>query len=146
MARSNREYVECSCGGWAIIERAEDKQYRDRIRCPRCGRITVMDNIPQGRYAELKEERRMAKHKHIPYVVLGADDKPTKGMIAFKMPDSNMYNLIFVELANEGKYDFGDEINEDDILGAYQSIIFADVRSVDAVIKQLQKIKKLMEQ
>lgn len=54
MARSNREYVKCSCGNWAVIERAEDKNHRDRIRCPHCGNITVADNIPLGRYAERK--------------------------------------------------------------------------------------------
>ena len=53
----------------------------------------------------------MAKHKHIPFVVLGAHDKPNKGMIAYKMPDSNMYNLTFVELENDGRYDFGDTID-----------------------------------
>ena len=54
MARSNREYIKCSCGNWAIIERAEDKNYRDRIKCPHCGNITVADNIPLGKYAERK--------------------------------------------------------------------------------------------
>ena len=49
------EYVKCSCGGWARIERAEDRQHRDRIICARCGRITVMDNIPQGVQLRLKE-------------------------------------------------------------------------------------------
>jgi len=38
------EYVKCSCGSWARIERAEDRQHRDRIICARCGRITVVDN------------------------------------------------------------------------------------------------------
>jgi hypothetical protein len=86
----------------------------------------------------------MAKHKHIPFVVLGAHDKPNKGMIAYKMPDSNMYNLTFVELENDGRYDFGDMIDVDKIKGVYQSILFCDVRSVDAVIRELQKIKALM--
>jgi len=86
----------------------------------------------------------MAKHKHIPFVVLGAHDKPNKGMIAYKMPNSDMYNLTFVELANNGEYDFGDKIKTTDIKGAYQSIIFANVRSVDTVIRELQKIKALM--
>lgn len=86
----------------------------------------------------------MAKHKHIPFVVLGAHDKPNKGMIAYKMPNSDMYNLTFVELANNGEYDFGDKIKPTDIKGAYQSIIFANVRSVDTVIRELQKIKALM--
>ena len=53
--RSTREYVKCSCGGWAVIERAEDRQHRDRIICARCGRITVVDNIPQGVQLRLKE-------------------------------------------------------------------------------------------
>ncbi len=53
--RSTREYVKCPCGGWAIIERAEDKNHRDRIRCPHCGNITVADNIPLGRCLRLKE-------------------------------------------------------------------------------------------
>ena len=51
--RSAREYVKCSCGGWAVIERAEDKQHRDRIKCSNCGCITVMDNIPSGIKAEV---------------------------------------------------------------------------------------------
>ena len=54
--RSTREYVKCSCGNWAVIERAEDKQHRDRIKCSRCGSITVMDNISAGRRVELKED------------------------------------------------------------------------------------------
>lgn len=82
--------------------------------------------------------------KHIPFVVLGAQDKPNKGMIAYKMPNSNMYNLTFVELENDGRYDFGDTIDVDKIKGVYQSILFCDVRSVDAVIRELQKIKALM--
>jgi hypothetical protein len=53
--RSNKEYVPCSCGGLAWIERAEERGYRDRIHCPKCGRITVMDNIPMGIHVELKE-------------------------------------------------------------------------------------------
>lgn len=79
----------------------------------------------------------MAKHKHIPFVVLGAHDKPNKGMIAYKVPDSNMYNLQFVELENDGRYDFGDTVDVDKIKGVYQSILFCDVRSVDAMIKEL---------
>lgn len=51
--RSAREYVKCSCGGWAVIERAEDKQHRDRIKCSKCGCITIMDNIPLGIKAEV---------------------------------------------------------------------------------------------
>jgi transcription initiation factor TFIIIB Brf1 subunit/transcription initiation factor TFIIB len=53
--RSYSEYVECSCGGWARIVRAEDRQYRDKIVCAKCGRITVQDNIPMGIRVELKE-------------------------------------------------------------------------------------------
>jgi hypothetical protein len=87
---------------------------------------------------------KMAKHKHIPFVVLGAHDKPNKGMIAYKMPDSNMYNLTFVELENDGRYDFGDTIDLDKIKGVYQSILFCDVRSVEAMIKELTMIKGLM--
>lgn len=49
------EYVKCPCGGWARIQRAEDRQHRDRIICARCGRITVVDNIPAGVRLELKE-------------------------------------------------------------------------------------------
>lgn len=55
--RSVREYVKCPCGGWAVIERSEDKQHRDRIKCSRCGGITVMDNIPAGVRVELREEK-----------------------------------------------------------------------------------------
>ena len=54
--RSTREYIKCSCGGLAWIERAEERGYRDRIHCSKCGRITVMDNIPAGRRVELKED------------------------------------------------------------------------------------------
>ena len=50
------EYTRCSCGGWARIERAEDKRYRDRIVCPRCGSIVVMDNIPPGVQLRVKED------------------------------------------------------------------------------------------
>ena len=39
------EYVPCSCGAWARVERAEDRQHRDRIICARCGRVTVEDNV-----------------------------------------------------------------------------------------------------
>jgi hypothetical protein len=55
--RSNREYIKCSCGGLAWIERAEEHGYRDRIHCPKCGRITVMDGIPMGIHVELKEDK-----------------------------------------------------------------------------------------
>ena len=50
------EYVRCSCGGWARIERAEDRQHRDRIICSKCGGIVVMDNIPKGYFLRLKED------------------------------------------------------------------------------------------
>lgn len=52
------EYVKCSCGGWARIERAEDRQHRDRIICARCGRITVVDNAVgvQLRVKEVQDE------------------------------------------------------------------------------------------
>jgi hypothetical protein len=53
--RSTREYTPCSCGGLAWIERATEHGYRDRIHCPKCGRITVQDNIPMGIRVELKE-------------------------------------------------------------------------------------------
>jgi hypothetical protein len=51
--RSTREYTPCSCGGLAWIERATEHGYRDRIHCPKCGRITVMDGIPAGIHVEL---------------------------------------------------------------------------------------------
>ena len=54
--RSVREYVKCPCG-WAVIERSEDKLHRDRIKCSRCGGITVMDNIPAGVRVVLKEAK-----------------------------------------------------------------------------------------
>jgi len=54
--RSYNEYQPCSCGGWARIIRAEDKQHRDRIVCAKCGRVTIADNIPEGRRVELKED------------------------------------------------------------------------------------------
>ena len=53
--RSYGEYIQCSCGAWAKIVRAEDKQHRDKIVCASCGRVTIDDNIPAGRRAELKE-------------------------------------------------------------------------------------------
>lgn len=54
--RSYSEYVECSCGAWARIVRAEDRQHRDKIVCAKCGRVTIDDNIPEGRRAVLKED------------------------------------------------------------------------------------------
>ena len=86
----------------------------------------------------------MAKNKNMPYVVLGAHDKPNKGMIAYKVKGGNSYWLSFVQLKNDGKYDFGDNYDADDIEGVYQSILFCDVRSVDAMIKELTMIKDLM--
>jgi hypothetical protein len=86
----------------------------------------------------------MAKHKHIPFVVLGAHDKPNKGMIAYKCKGSNAYWLSFIQLKNDGSYDFGDTYELEDIEGIYQSILFCDVRSVEAMIKELTMIKGLM--
>jgi transcription initiation factor TFIIIB Brf1 subunit/transcription initiation factor TFIIB len=54
--RSYNEYLPCSCGAWARIIRAEDKQHRDRIVCAKCGRVTIDDNIPIGRKVEIKED------------------------------------------------------------------------------------------
>jgi transcription initiation factor TFIIIB Brf1 subunit/transcription initiation factor TFIIB len=51
--RSYSEYIECSCGGWAQIIRAEDRQHRDKIVCAKCGCVTIDDNIPAGRRVEL---------------------------------------------------------------------------------------------
>lgn len=53
--RSYCEYIECSCGAWARIIRAEDRQHRDKIVCASCGRVTIDDNIPIGRKVEIKE-------------------------------------------------------------------------------------------
>lgn len=61
--RSTREYVKCPCGGWAVIERSEDKQHRDRIKCSRCGGITVMDNIPAGVRVELVSDMNVGRKK-----------------------------------------------------------------------------------
>lgn len=55
--RSHSEYIECSCGAWARIIRAEDRQHRDKIICAQCGRVTIADNIPAGRRVELKEDK-----------------------------------------------------------------------------------------
>lgn len=54
--RTISEYVPCPCGHYARIERAEDKQHRDRIICAKCGRVTIDDNIPAGVHVELKED------------------------------------------------------------------------------------------
>jgi transcription initiation factor TFIIIB Brf1 subunit/transcription initiation factor TFIIB len=54
--RSYSEYIPCSCGAWARIVRAEDRQHRDKIVCATCGRVTIDDNIPEGRRVELKED------------------------------------------------------------------------------------------
>lgn len=54
--RSYGKYIECSCGSWARIIRAEDNQHRDMIVCAKCGRVTIADNIPAGRRVELKED------------------------------------------------------------------------------------------
>ena len=54
--RNQNEYWPCSCGKWARIVRAEDKQHRDMIVCHWCGRVTIADKIPAGRRAELKED------------------------------------------------------------------------------------------
>jgi transcription initiation factor TFIIIB Brf1 subunit/transcription initiation factor TFIIB len=54
--RSYNEYLPCSCGAWARIVRAEDRQHRDKIVCAKCGRVTIDDNIPEGRRVELKED------------------------------------------------------------------------------------------
>ena len=61
--RSNREYIKCSCGGWARIVRAEDKQHRDKIVCAQCGRITVQDNIPMGIHVELVSDMNVGRKK-----------------------------------------------------------------------------------
>jgi hypothetical protein len=53
--RSYGEYMPCSCGAWARIVRAIDRQHRDMIICATCGRVTIDDNIPAGRRVELKE-------------------------------------------------------------------------------------------
>ena len=52
--------------------------------------------------------------------------------------------LSFVQLKNDGKYDFGDNYDANDIEGVYQSILCCDVRSVDAIIKELTTKKDLM--
>lgn len=53
--RSQGEYLPCSCGHYARIVRAEDKQHRDRIVCYYCGRVIIADNIPAGVHLEVKE-------------------------------------------------------------------------------------------
>ena len=87
----------------------------------------------------------MARHKHIPYVVLGAGDKPTKGAVVTKEDDMSGYWLHFVEIKNDGDIERGETFNSEAILGIYQSIYFARIESVDAVIKALEKLKKKWE-
>ena len=67
----------------------------------------------------------MARHKHIPYVVLGAHDKPNKGIIAYKPKGMSGYSVCFVQLKNEGDIDFGDTFENEAIEGIYFSIYFA---------------------
>ena len=52
--RSYSEYVQCSCGHYARIVWAEDRQHRDKVVCPFCGRVTVKDN-PMGTRLDVKE-------------------------------------------------------------------------------------------
>jgi len=87
----------------------------------------------------------MARHKHIPYVVLGAGDKTTKGAVTTKTEDMSGYWLHFVEITNDGDIERGETFNQDAITGIYQSIYFARIESVDAVIKALEKLKKKWE-
>ena len=54
--RSYSEYIEYSCGAWARIIRAEDRQHRDKIVCAQCGQVTIADNIPAGRRVELASD------------------------------------------------------------------------------------------
>ena len=61
--RSYSEYIECSCGAWARIVRAEDRQHRDRIVCASCGRVTIDDNIPPGRRVELAGDIDVGRKK-----------------------------------------------------------------------------------
>jgi hypothetical protein len=61
--RSYSEYIECSCGGWAQIIRAEDRQHRDKIVCAQCGRVTIDDNIPAGVRVELASDMNVSCKK-----------------------------------------------------------------------------------
>lgn len=56
------EYIRCSCGAWARVERAEDRQHRDRILCSRCGAIIVADDIPPGIQLRLKDTEDNGKN------------------------------------------------------------------------------------
>ena len=87
----------------------------------------------------------MARHKNIPYVVLGAGDKPTKGTVITKVDDMSGYWLHFVEIKNDGDIERGECFAKEAITGIYQSIYFARIESVDAVIKALEKLKKKWE-
>lgn len=61
--RSYCEYMPCSCGGWARIVRAEDRQHRDKIVCANCGRVTIADNIPAGRRVELASDMNVGRRE-----------------------------------------------------------------------------------
>lgn len=87
----------------------------------------------------------MARHKHIPYVVLGTGDKPTKGVVTTKNEDMSGYWLHFVEIKNGGDIERGETFNQEAITGIYQSIYFARIESVDALIKALEKLKNRWE-
>ena len=54
---NNIEYAKCSCGKLAVIERAEDKQHRDRLICPHCGGVTVSDFFEVVRRDRGKQEK-----------------------------------------------------------------------------------------
>jgi hypothetical protein len=81
----------------------------------------------------------------LPIVVLGADDKPHDCFGVINL--DNIYSLTFHCLKNDdGKYDYGDIPEIEDLEEPYFMIAFCREESVDSMICMLQAIKKHMNE
>ena len=85
--------------------------------------------------------------KDVPYVIFGGDEKPTKTLQAFYWKGLKGIGVSICEINNEdGKYNFGDLVPNEDIRGRYMNLWFCRKESLDAVIHGLVELRKMMEE
>lgn len=85
----------------------------------------------------------MKRRKH--YVVFGAGGIPDKGVLGMKSRQMSGYELHVLQLRNDGKYEYGDNFEIDDIDGEYTTLYFAKKDSLKSFIKSCEALLQMWE-
>lgn len=89
----------------------------------------------------------MSHKKEVPYVLFGAWDYPTKTLQAFRWKGLKGIGVSICEIKNDDhKYNFGDLVPNEDIVGRYFNIWFSKKESLDAFIKGMVELRRMMDE